>query len=139
MKLAVRALSVFLTVWLAAAGTFPACCWSATPAHNHPTPPTDSGIEMESHHHQHHRVADSAAAVPPTSVLSAKATSGCDTTPVDAVMTPTVTPSRADALTLDGATPETAVPPVRADFAFVSDPVPPGASPGSTFLHPLRI
>jgi hypothetical protein len=68
MNPAVRTLSALLAAWLAVAGSFPACCWSMTAAHDHqPAPAQDTA-----HHHDHGgrsqamaETASTIAAVPP--------------------------------------------------------------------------
>lgn len=140
MTFAVRALSVFLTVWLTAAAAFPPCCWSMASAHAHqPTADRAPGAGTSAgHHHDHHGRGDANTAAGTVSVVSAVPADDCDA-------------EFADAATTMGAVKRAALRPApQSAAAFVlpavsgpdvasPDSSPPGASFTSAFLSPLRI
>ena len=142
MTAAVRAFSVWLVVWLTAVASFPPCCWSMANAHEHQGPNNvSSGSHFQSpepqhHHHGSARPAGPAQAVP---AMSARPAHGCDTDSAEAVATPRAAHSRVDMRAARATAAVDAVPQVSAPLAVRSDFGPPGASPGSAFLNPLRI
>jgi hypothetical protein len=137
MTFAVRALSLFLTVWLTATAAFPPCCWSMASAHDHQTQQEATAGTDQSHDHQHHDSTDSAApaSVP---VMSAVPAHDCDTASAEAVATPRTPLSFADLRAMCDSI-DIAVPQPSVRFVVHPDYAPPGASSASAFLNPLRI
>ena len=131
MTFAVRALCLFLTVWLTAAAAFPPCCWSMVYAHEHRQTPAE-------HHHDHHSSGVSEpvdAAIP---VLSSTPAYDCDTAFADATTTTGVVKRSAmRPATACGADP--VVPTPSAHAVPRSDTSPPGSTCSPAFLSPLRI
>ena len=140
MTFAVRALSLFLTVWLTAATALPLCCWSMSSAHAHQQAADSAASDATPapHHHEHHGGGDSETGTDPASVVSAVPAHDCDA-------------AFADAATTTGIVKRAALRPAPAD-SYVSilphasghdvarsDTSPPGSSFTSSFLSPLRI
>src|SRR5688572_21200675 len=86
MTCAIRALSLFLTVWMTAVAAFPPCCWTMTVAHEHQPQEVAEPSAAPSHDHQHHSSAEPAA---PAAALSVSAVPAhdCDTDGVEAIVT----------------------------------------------------
>lgn len=140
MKLAVRALSLFLTVWLTAVAAFPPCCWSMTYAHQHQEMPDSSrsGASSAEHHH-HDGSAESVAAAGSTSVLSSFPTYDCDTAFADAATITSAAKSPSDAHMAGDTAVDIVAPPTSTHVVARADLSPPGATFSSAFLNPLRI
>src|SRR5687767_2427683 len=96
MTRAVRALSLFLTVWVTAVAAFPPCCWSMTVAHEHQPQAVAAASVAPSHDHHHHH--GSAQPSVPTAAQSVSAVPAhdCDTKGADAIAT-----SRPSRLSID--------------------------------------
>jgi hypothetical protein len=139
MQLAVRALSLFLTVWLTAAAAFPPCCWSMTYTHEHQQAPGSAGSDASSAEHHHHGSAASIAVDGTTSVLSAIPAYGCDTEPADAATMTSAARPPADARPAGKTAMDFVVPPMSTHVVARADLSPPGATSSSAFLNPLRI
>lgn len=139
MQLAVRALSLFLTVWLTAATAFPPCCWSMTYAHEHQQAPDSSRSDASSAEHHHHQGTASIAADGTTSVLSALPVYGCNTEPADAATITSAARLPADARPAGKTAVDFDLPPISTHVVAPADLSPPGATSSSAFLNPLRI
>ena len=139
MTFAVRALSVFLTVWLTAAAAFPPCCWSMTYAHEHQETPDGSRSDAAAAEHHHHGSADSVAPSGTTSVLSSVPAYDCDTESVDAATITSAARPPADARLAGDSAVDVVAPPVSARMFARADLSPPGTSSSAAFLSPLRI
>jgi hypothetical protein len=139
MQFAVRALSLLLIVWLTAAASFPPCCWSMASANDHQAPEHASAPSAQPHQHHH---PDSSDVVVPSSeapLMSAIPAHSCETEPVEALApTRTLLPF-AGLLAAGAASADIVTLQVPATLDERSDSVPPGGSPGSAFLSPLRI
>src|SRR5688500_9057453 len=126
MKFAVRALSLFLTVWLTAAAALPPCCWSMTYAHEHQDTQDRFMSDAPAAEHHHHGSAESVAPSGTTSVLSSIPAYDCDTESADAATITSPAKRPADA----GVAGETAVdivaPRVSAHIFARTDLSPPG-------------
>jgi hypothetical protein len=139
MKLAVRALSLFLTVWLTAATAFPPCCWSMTYAHEHQETSDGSRDDAAAAEHHHHGTADTVAASATSFVLSAIPAYDCDTESADAA-TITSVPRLPIHAGLASERASDVVVPALSTRAFAhADLSPPGTSSSAAFLSPLRI
>jgi hypothetical protein len=140
MTFAVRALSVFLTVWLTAAGAFPPCCWSMPSAHAHQQAAAGAPIDATpaAHHHEHHGTGDADTDAGPESVVSALAASDCDAAFADAATT-TGAVKRAALRPALSNTDASILPSTSGHDGARSDTSPPGSSFPSAFLSPLRI
>src|SRR5687767_2555263 len=139
MKLAVRALSVFLTVWLTAAAAFPPCCWSMTYAHEHPETQDRSRGDAATDEHHHHGSADSVAPSAISSVLSSIPAYDCDTESADAATITSAPRLPADAGLVGERASDVVVSPVLARALARADLSPPGAPFSAAFLNSLRI
>jgi len=138
MTLAVRALSVFLTVWLTAAASFPPCCWAMANAHDHRAPQEAAASPVRSHDHHHHGTNVSTA---PTAALAVSAVPAhdCDTEPAEAVATPRAPLSSVDLRAATEISAAGMAPHASASRVDLSVFAPPGALSDSAFLNPLRI
>jgi hypothetical protein len=142
MNAAVRALSSLLIVWLAAAASFPPCCWSMTGAHDHQAQQDVSASHFqppEQHHHHHHGNPDPALSAETAQVMSAIPAHDCDRHSAEAVATPRASFSFVDLRAFGATSADVVVPQIAATWTERSDPAPPGGSFGSAFLSPLRI
>jgi hypothetical protein len=140
MRFAVRALSVFLTVWLTAAGAFPPCCWSMASADAHQQAPdtASSDATPSAHHRDHHGSGDADSGTYTESLLSALPASDCDAELADATTTAGV--AKRVALRPALAKSDASIPPPTSEHDVVrSDTSPPGSSLTPAFLSPLRI
>ena len=140
MTFTVRALSVFLAMWLTAASAFPPCCWSMSSAHAHqPVPdsaPSDAATSAE-HHHNHHGNDDSDAVGGAAPALSSIAAYDCDAELADAAATMAVVKRAALRPMAESAA--DFVVPISAHAVAGSNTSPPGSTFTSAFLSPLRI
>jgi hypothetical protein len=149
MNAAVRALSVFLTVWLAAAPSLPTCCWSIVAAsatestapataehhsHAHPAPDPHAG------HTAHHQSTSDEGTIPVATTIGSRANDcAADRSVVVALAGTSVsfkhlhhTGAEAPLLTVPLA--------VGACRSLCFDDISPGTvSTASSFLSPLRI
>ena len=139
MTFAVRALSLFLTVWLTAAAAFPPCCWSMTYAHEHQETPDGSRSDAAAAEHHHHGSADSVAPSGTASVLSSVPAYDCDTESADAATITSAPRPPADARVAGDTSVDMVAPPVSAHMFARGALSPPGTSSGAAFLSPLRI
>lgn len=140
MAFTVRALSVFLTVWLAAAGAFPPCCWSMGSAHEHQQPgDVASGDPAPAaHHHDHHGSGDSDAVEVSESAVSPSPVHDCDADRINAAATTGVVKRAAVRPAAEKAA-RFVAPTVAARETARSDSAPPHATLNSAFAGPLRI
>jgi hypothetical protein len=135
MTCAVRALSLFLTVWMTAAAAFPPCCWSMTAAHEHHAPQEAAPSAAASHDHHHHSSAE-----PPVALsVSAVPVHDCDTERAEAIATPRPSRSSIDQRMVIDAPVAFAMPHASAPRANLIQNAPPGTSFDSAFLKPLRL
>lgn len=139
MQCAVRALSLFLTVWLTAASAFPPCCWSMTYAHEHQETPDGSGSDARTAEHHHHGSAGSVAPSGTTSVLSSIPAYDCDTASAEAATLTSAARLTAHAGLAGERASDVVVPPVSRRVFARADLSPPGTSSSAAFLNPLRI
>lgn len=142
MTVAIRALTIFLSLWLTAATAFPPCCWSMGDAHEHQQAPdiAQSHAASNEHHHDHHGGDDPnpdvvGTAVPAPSMIPSY---DCDATLADTAMTAGVV-TRAVLRPTGTDASASVVPTVSAHEVAGSDTSPPGAAVNSAFLSPLRI
>ena len=140
MTCAVRALTVFLAIWLVAAAGFPPCCWSMVYAHAHQQTPDIASSDATSaeHHHAHHESDDSDAVDGTGSVLSSIPAYDCDTESIDAATTMGVAKRGAMRPAAQSAA-DFVAPRVSAHKVARSDTAPPGTTFNSAFLNPLRV
>ena len=136
MRFAVRSSCALLAVWLTAAASLPACCWSIAYAHDHQT--TQGAASSSAAEHHHHAAGDAAAEASQTPTVYGPAKPQCDAESADVVVT-TGRPTRIDVRAALAFAPVIMVPQSSASLAALSDPAPPGAPPDSAFLNPLRI
>jgi hypothetical protein len=139
MQFAVRALSVFLTVWLTAAAAFPPCCWSMTYAHEHSETQDRSMGDAATDEHHHHGSAESVAPSTTSSVLSSIPAYDCDTESADAATITSAPRLPADAGVAGERASDVVVPPELARAFTRADLSPPGTTFSAAFLNPLRI
>lgn len=140
MKFAVRALCMFLTVWLPAAAALPLCCWSIAYAHDHQARGKHTGSDPpHAAQHHHHESADSAAPAETPSALVAIPAYDCDRDSAEAIATTRPAKSPADMRAAAATAADVVVPQLPTHVAARSDLAPPGASSDSAFLNPLRI
>ena len=140
MTFAVRALSLFLVVWLTVTAAIPACCWSMAYAHEHEQasdiPPSDA--MSGEHHHDHHENVDSGALDGTAPVLSSISGYNCDAEFADAATILRGAQPTALRPIAEGAV-DSLVPALSAHDVPRSDTSPPGSTFTSAFLSPLRI
>jgi hypothetical protein len=139
MTFAVRALSLLLIMWLAAAASFPPCCWAIAGAHDDHAQQQASAPSPDMHEHHHDGGTDVVAAPADFPLMSAASAHNCDTESVEALVTPRTQLSFVGLPAARAASAGIFTPQVSAACADRSDVVPPGASPGSAFLNPLRL
>ena len=140
MTIAVRALSLFLTVWLTAAAAFPPCCWSMAYAHEHQQTPDVARSDATSaeHHHDHPGSGDTRAVRGTESVLSSMSAYNCDVEFADSATTLSSVQRGAMHPTAESAV-DFVVQTRSARDIPRSDTSPPGSTFPSAFLSPLRI
>jgi hypothetical protein len=138
MQFAVRALSLLLIVWLTAAASFPPCCWSMASAHDHQAPEQASASPDRQHQHHHHG-SDVVAPSAEAPLISAIPAHICDTESVEALATPRTLLSFVGLLAERATSAGVVTAQTSATGGERPDSVPPGSSPGSAFLNPLRI
>jgi hypothetical protein len=138
MTLAVRALSVLLIVWPTTAASFHPCCWSTASAHDHHVQKLASTAN-DTHHHHHDGSSDVVARSADASLMSAPPADNCDTASIEALVTPRTVLSFVVMLGARAASADVVTPQIRATLNEQSKSVPPGGSPGSAFLSPLRV
>lgn len=138
MTCAVRALSIFLTVWMTAAAAFPPCCWSMTVAHEHQVPQEAAPRAAPSHDHHHHGSSEPAA---PAEVLTVSAVPvhDCDTESAEAIARSRPSHSSIDLRVVMAAPTGFTMPHASAPRAGVPEFAPPAAPFDSAFLRPLRV
>jgi hypothetical protein len=136
MTCAVRALSVFLTVWLTAAAAFPPCCWSMAGGHEHE--PTQAAAARAVPAHDHHHHASSEAAPLKTLAVAAVPVHDCDTGSAEVIATPRPLTS-IDLRAVIPTPPGITMPRASAPRSGLSGFAPPAALFDSAFLNPLRI
>ena len=136
MTFAIRAINLLFIVWLTAAASLPPCCWSMTGTHDHQA--QHEAPAMDQHTHHHHEAPDSAVSTAAT-VLTATTAHDCDAESVQAFLTTRAFVPLDATRTADLEFANVVAAHVSTIWCACADPAPPGGSPGSAFLSPLRV